>query len=62
MGQLYCGVDIHKEAYAGCILDAQGNVVREQEFPARQEAVERFVTGIPNSHLTVAIEPEFPLI
>jgi len=56
MEQLFCGLDIHKEKYTGCIMDARGKVVREKEFPARREAVERFVTGIPNSHLTVAVE------
>jgi transposase len=56
MEQLFCGLDIHKEKYTGCIMDAKGKVVREKEFPARREAVERFVTGIPNTHLTVAVE------
>ena len=56
MEQLFCGLDIHKEKYTGCIMDARGKVVREKEFPARREAVERFVTGIPSSHLTVAVE------
>ena len=56
MEQLYCGIDLHKEKHNGCIMDSKGNVVREREFSSRPEALERFITGIPNTHLTVAVE------
>ncbi|MBN2395400.1 MAG: IS110 family transposase [Candidatus Atribacteria bacterium] len=55
-GKYYGGFDIHKESITGCILDEQGNVIREHKFPVKHKAVERFTEGIPNSNITFAIE------
>lgn len=56
MDKLCCGIDIHKETFVGCIMDMKGTVVREHEFPANKAALERFISGIPNSQMTIAIE------
>jgi len=37
MDKLYCGIDIHKETFVGCIMDMNGTVLREHEFPANLE-------------------------
>ena len=56
MEKLYGGIDIHKENLAGCIMDKNGNICREHSFPFSKEAIERFLYGIPNSEITLAIE------
>ena len=53
---LYCGVDVHKDSYTGCVMDVSGNIVRKHEFPPSKDAIERFVCGIPNSQMGIAIE------
>ena len=53
---LYCGIDVHKESYTGCVMDASGNIVRENDFPPDKEAFERFVCGISNAEIEIAIE------
>lgn len=52
----YCGIDIHKDSFTGCILDMNGKVVREHGFPSNRNGLERFICGIPNSELAIAIE------
>ncbi|MBU4202281.1 MAG: IS110 family transposase [Candidatus Altiarchaeota archaeon] len=54
--KLYCGIDIHKDTLAGCILDKNGTVVREHNFPANKDALEHFICGVPNSEMAIAIE------
>jgi transposase len=56
MEKLYGGIDIHKEKLAGCIMDKDGNITREHQFPSSKKAVERFLCGIPNTGITIAIE------
>jgi transposase len=56
MEKLYGGIDIGKENLAGCIMDRDGNISREHSFPSSKKAVERFLCGIPNSGITIAIE------
>ena len=56
MEKLYCGMDIHKENLAGCIIDENGKITREHIFPFSKEATERFFCGISNSEITIAIE------
>jgi len=56
MEKLSCGMDIHKEKLAGCIMTQNGDITREHIFPFSIEAIERFLTGISSSELTVAIE------
>ena len=56
MEKIYGGIDIHKEKLVGCIMDRDGNITREHTFPSSKKAVERFLCGIPNSELTIAIE------
>lgn len=52
----YCGLDIHKEKYVACLLDKKGNEIRTHEFQASKEALQQFLTGIPNSDCVVIIE------
>jgi len=47
MQKLYAGVDIHKNKYVGCIMDATGKVVREYTFAPTKEGAESFLSGIP---------------
>jgi len=56
MEKLYCGIDIHKENLAGCIMNKDGTITRQHIFPFSREAIERFLYGIPNSEITFAIE------
>lgn len=56
MQELYCGIDIHKETYAGCIMDKDGEVIREHVFPASKEGFDHFIMGIPSSNIQIAIE------
>ena len=56
MEKLYCGIDLHKEKLAGCIMDKDGKTTRKHTFPSSKEAIERFLYGIPNSEITIAIE------
>jgi len=56
MDKLYCGIDIHKETFVGCIMDMNGTVIREHGFMANKDALERFISGIPNSKIKIAIE------
>ena len=53
---LYCGIDVHKDSYTGCVMDVGGNIVRENDFPPDKEAFERFVCGISNAEMEIAIE------
>ena len=56
MEKLYCGIDLHKENLAGCIMDKDGKTIRKHIFPSNKEAIERFLCNIPNSEITIAIE------
>jgi transposase len=56
MEKLYCGIDLHKENLAGCIMNKDGKTTRKHIFPSSKEAIERFLYGIPNSEITIAIE------
>ena len=56
MEKLYGGIDIHKENLAGCIMNKDGNIDRRHTFPYTRKAVEKFLQGIPNSGITIAIE------
>jgi transposase len=56
MDKLYGGIDIHKEKLAGCIMNKDGNITREHIFPSSKKAVERFLSDIPSSDITIAIE------
>ncbi len=44
---MYAGVDIHKDKYVGCILDKEGNIIREHTFPPTIEGAQSFLNGIP---------------
>ena len=54
MEKLFAGVDIHKDKYVGCIVDATGKVIHEYTFPPTREGIERFLSGMPIE--AVAIE------
>jgi transposase len=56
MEKLSCGIDIHKEKLAGCIMNTNGEVTREHIFPFSRRMVEQFLCGIPNSGIVIAIE------
>jgi transposase len=56
MEKLYCGIDLHKDNLAGCIMDKDGKTMREHIFPSSKKAVERFLCNIPNSDIIIAIE------
>lgn len=56
MNELYCGIDIHKDSYSGCILEKDGSLVRQHSFPSTKEGIEQFICGIPSSQMTIAIE------
>lgn len=53
MRELYAGVDIHKEKYVGCIMDAAGKVVREHSFPPTTEGALAFLSGLPVKSIAV---------
>lgn len=52
---LYCGLDIHKNKYVGCILDKEGNEIRSGEFVSTKEALTQFLSGIANTTCTIVI-------
>jgi len=52
--ELFAGVDIHKDDYVGCIVDKDGQIVRERTFPPTKEGAEGFFCGMPVK--AVAIE------
>ena len=56
MEKMQGGIDIHKENLAGCIMDENGNISREHNFPFSKKAIERFLCDVPNSEITIAIE------
>jgi transposase len=56
MEKLSCGIDIHKDKLAGCIMNTNGEVTREHIFPFSRRAIEQFICDIPNSGITIAIE------
>ena len=57
MTKLYAGVDIHKEKYVGCILDADGKVVREHTFPPTPVGVQSFIAGMPLEGIAIEACP-----
>jgi transposase len=56
MEKLYAGLDIHKEKFAGCIMEKDGNIIREHTFPSSKKALEQFLSNISSSEITLAIE------
>jgi len=56
MEKYYCGLDIHKDFFAGCIMDEKGNVLREHEFPFSKDAIKQFFQGISNANVEIGIE------
>ena len=56
MKELYCGIDTHKDSFAGCIMEKDRTIVREHSFPSTKEGVDKFICGIPSSQMKVAIE------
>lgn len=50
---LYAGVDIHKEKYVGCILNKEGNVIREHTFPPTPGGAQAFLAGMPVKGIAV---------
>ena len=56
MEKRYCGLDIHKDFFTGCIMDKDGNVLREHEFPFSKEAIEHFFKDISSADVEIAIE------
>ncbi|MCB9093465.1 MAG: transposase, partial [Halobacteriovoraceae bacterium] len=52
----YCGLDIHKESYVGCILDKEDVEIRSHKFPAKKDALVSFLSGISDSECLVIVE------
>ncbi len=42
---LYCGLDIHKNFHVGCIMDANGNIVKEGKFENSKDGIDGFFSG-----------------
>ena len=57
MNKLYAGVDIHKDKYVGCILDAEGKVVREHTFPPTPEGIQSFIAAMPLEGIAIEACP-----
>lgn len=57
MKELYAGVDIHREKYVGCIMDAAGKVVREHTFPPTPEGAQAFLAGMPLKGIAIEACP-----
>lgn len=53
MEELYAGVDIHKDKYVGCIMDATGKVVREHTFPPTTQGAQAFLGCLPVKSIAV---------
>lgn len=53
MRELYAGVDIHKEKYAGCIMNAAGKIVREHTFSPTPEGAQSFLCGAPVKSIAI---------
>ncbi len=53
MEELYAGVDIYKEKYVGCIMDATGKVVREHTFHQTVEGAQSFLAGMPVKNIAI---------
>lgn len=54
--KLYCGIDVHKERFVGCVLDKSGEIVKEHEFPSTKEGLVHFLAGISSADVIVAVE------
>lgn len=52
----YCGLDIHKDSYTACLMDNKGTEIRSHTFNASKNALQQFLTGIPNSNCIITIE------
>lgn len=46
MNEYRVGFDIHKDQYTGCIIDDQGNVIRERRLDPELKPIEKFLEGI----------------
>ena len=42
MQELYCGIDVHKDVFVGCIMNKEGKIVREHSFKLTKEALQSF--------------------
>lgn len=49
-------MDVHKESITACIMDKEGNVVRQHTFPYNKESIKAFLFGISNAEIEIAIE------
>ena len=53
MRELYAGVDIHKDQYVGCIMNATGKVVREHTFSPTPGGAQSFLCGMPVKSIVI---------
>lgn len=56
MKKLYCGIDVHKESFVGCIMDERGLPIRTHKFPPTKEGVTHFIADISSAEIVIAIE------
>ena len=54
--KIYCGIDVHKESFVGCMMNEQGSVIRLNKFTPDQKEIEKFITGIKPEEIIIAIE------
>lgn len=54
--RLYCGIDVHKDSFVGCITDDRGVPVRQHRFPPTKAGVEHFIADISSAEIIIAIE------
>jgi len=47
MKELFCGIDIHKDVFVGCIMEESGKIVRESSFKPTKEALQNFLYSLP---------------
>jgi transposase len=53
MQELYCGIDVHKERFVGCIMQKDGKIVREHSFKPTKEALQNFLCAMPISEIAI---------
>ena len=54
--EYYCGLDIHKDKYFGCLLNKDGTEIRVGAFKPTFEELQQYFSGIGNTQCIVIIE------
>lgn len=56
MKEIYVGIDIHKRELTGTAMDKDGEILFYGNFPCTAAAAQSFLSGVPASTATIAIE------